>query len=182
MILAFLYIILTLAASESPANTSTTAPEVAVEKTNGSASGSNQEAGKASVGGYQTVTFSASAESVATVPIPAKEVKTVTVSIIAPCTAQTSTSTTAKKETVCTKCYDKIINTRDCKKCATICDDGTKIETTNTSKNKCPKQKSEDVPCACKDPNGRVVEENFYKTSDTAGKSKLIDDSANLSN
>ena len=115
--------------------------------------------------------------------------KTVTVTVAAKCsptttvtTTPTTTSTTPKKETLCVKCYDKIINTPDCRKCSTTCDDGTKYDSADKAGSSCPNVSAKDVPCPCKDEAGRVIPENYYKTGDVSNKIALIDNGNNLTN
>ena len=130
------------------------------------------------------VTLKATTSSTITLSPLSKNVETVTVTQNKECNASTTgTSTTPKKETLCVKCYDKIINTKDCKKCATICDDGTKIESVDTSNNQCPNKPSKEVPCSCKDTDGKLVEDNFYKTSKLPiNNAGLVEEAGKLSN
>lgn len=135
-------------------------------------------------GGAQILTVSAAAESIVTLPAPPKEVKTVTATIAASCNPTSTTTVPPKpvKQEMCVKCYKKIINTKDCKKCTTICDDGTRTDNVDTTKNACPNKKSEDVPCACKDQNGRVVADNYYKTNGSNIQASLVEDVSNIGN
>lgn len=138
----------------------------------------------------QTLTFNASTKSVMTIPGPAKEIQKVTETVTAKATCNpTATVTTTanpeskKKETLCVKCYDKIINTPDCKKCSMTCEDGTKIDSINSEKsNKCPNKDIKDVPCPCKDENGRVIADNYYKSNELSNKALLVEDGISLSN
>lgn len=174
MFLSFVHLFVALANSTTGSNS-----QGSITMT-GSVSGGSKTAGgeganaSSSVSSFRTLTFSASAKTIATIAEPAREIQVVTTTVQAKCAPQTVSTTTAvpkpRKETLCVKCYDKFV-TPDCKKCTTTCEDGTKIETDNAVTGKqCPNTNTKNVPCACKDESGRVLPENYYKDSGIANK------------
>lgn len=81
----------------------------------------------------------------------------------------TTSSTVSSKEQpspdeICVKCYDSRIVTPDCedsKDCTCTCSDGTTKKIQN-NKRRCSNVKKEDIPCACKDDDNRIIPENTY--------------------